>query len=198
MLVTEVYNKTKAQDAGLQPGDLVLSINGVNIEDKSHYLQLLRSYVQGQKLKLHVLRREKPMDITVEAGGFESKRALTLAAERWGFTPGPRALRRGGLTVDKVLQRLSGAQPGTGSPVTCSWQSTISACRRRRISCTPCRITAWTTNLLMLVAPWRPHPTMFACPCEFMGRKNLFEGKTSLKRGSSPRATPFQNFNRAL
>ncbi len=107
MLITEVYPDTPAAGAGLQTGDLLLSINGVPIEDKTHYLHLLRNYVQGQPLRLALLRRDRRLEIEVAAGAFGTETALSLAAGRWGFVPGDKALRRGGLTVDRVV---------TGSP----------------------------------------------------------------------------------
>ncbi len=107
MLITEIYPETPAAAAGLQTGDLLLSINGVPIEDKTHYLHLLRNYVQGQPLRLTLLRREGQAVVEVKAGDFSAETALSLASGRWGFVPGNNALRRGGLLVDRVV---------TGSP----------------------------------------------------------------------------------
>jgi serine protease Do len=107
VLITEIYPDTPAAAAGLQTGDLLLSINGVRIEDKTHYLHLLRNYVQGQPLRLTLLRREGQAELELKAGDFSAETALSLASGRWGFVPGNRVLRRGGLLVDKVI---------TGSP----------------------------------------------------------------------------------
>lgn len=85
LLVTEVFEKTPAAESGLRPGDLILSLDGNAIEDKEHYLQLLRNYTQGEKLELKVLRGEDVLSVATRVRAFPEDKALALAWKRWGI-----------------------------------------------------------------------------------------------------------------
>ncbi len=87
MLITEVHPGTPAAKAGLEPGDLVLQCNDVPVEDKVHYLQLLRNYLEGQSVTLTVLRDEQKRNVTLLVDGFSRETALSMAGKRWGLTP---------------------------------------------------------------------------------------------------------------
>jgi len=106
LFVTKVYDGTPAKASGVEPGDLVLSINGINIADKDHYLQILGNYTKGELAVLEILRDGQPVRISMRAAGFTSQDAALLAAARWGLEV--RKPRSGpGLEVSAV---------GNGSP----------------------------------------------------------------------------------
>lgn len=88
MLVTEVHPGTPAERAGLRPGDVVLTVNGVPVEDKRHYLQLLRNYVEGQEVRLTFQREERQQSVSLPLAAFDTKTALAMAETRWGFSLG--------------------------------------------------------------------------------------------------------------
>lgn len=116
MLVTEVTQGSSGERAGIRPGDVVLSLEGYAVQDKTHYLQLLRNFTKGRPLVLEILRQGERLDISARADAFPDAQAQDMAWRRWGFS-----LRRdpavgGGLVVTGVLasgpaQRL-GLQPG--------------------------------------------------------------------------------------
>ncbi|MEW5774515.1 MAG: trypsin-like peptidase domain-containing protein [Thermodesulfobacteriota bacterium] len=114
MLVTEVYDGSPAARAGIRPGDVLLAVEGVHLEDREHYLQLLRNYVTGQRLALSLVREGKPLSVNAEAAAFPMSRVPELAYGRWGMTLAPS--RQGALAVAKVrpgspAQKL-GLEPG--------------------------------------------------------------------------------------
>ncbi|MBU1003959.1 MAG: trypsin-like peptidase domain-containing protein [Proteobacteria bacterium] len=89
LLVTDVFEDTPAARAGLVPGDVLLTLQGNAVEDKEHYLQLLRNYVQGQSLELTVFRAGQPVELTVQPVPVSIERMLGLAWQRWGIRCGP-------------------------------------------------------------------------------------------------------------
>jgi len=110
LLITEVHDGTPAAKAGLQPGDVILGFNDVPVEDKIHYLQLLRNYVEGQEARLDLLRQEERRQLAVPLAGFERQRALSLAEARWGFQV--REYRGRGLLVESVRGNSPAADLG--------------------------------------------------------------------------------------
>lgn len=110
MLVTEVHKGTPAAKAGLEAGDLVLEVEGVTIEDKNHYLQLLRNYLEGQTVKLTVLRDGEKRSIKATLADFGDQTALDLGYRRWGFAV--ERFSRDGLIVGKVLKGSPAARLG--------------------------------------------------------------------------------------
>ncbi|NJB69296.1 Do/DeqQ family serine protease [Desulfobaculum xiamenense] len=100
LLVTEIFPDTPAADAGLRPGDLILSVDGNAVEDKEHYLQLLRNYTRGETMRLKVLRGGETLSVTAELRPFPMDRALKLAWDRWGVEV--REVPGGGLGVERI------------------------------------------------------------------------------------------------
>lgn len=86
ILVTEVYARTPAQAAGVRPGDVFVALNGVEVEDKDHYLQLLRNHTQGELIRLEMLRDGKPARLNLRVEALAPDMAKSLAEQRWGFT----------------------------------------------------------------------------------------------------------------
>ncbi|MGE4299429.1 MAG: trypsin-like peptidase domain-containing protein [Desulfovibrionaceae bacterium] len=85
LLVTEVYDDTPAAGAGVRPGDVVLAVNGVAIEDKDHYLQVVRNYVRGETVALELLREGRARRVSVTPVVFSATLARDLARTRWGL-----------------------------------------------------------------------------------------------------------------
>ena len=85
MLVTEVYQGTPAAVQGLRPGDILLSIDGTEIQDKEHYQKLIRNWTQKARLELEFFRDGSTERLTVAPDVFESDQALELAGQRWGL-----------------------------------------------------------------------------------------------------------------
>ncbi|MFH0943893.1 MAG: PDZ domain-containing protein [Planctomycetota bacterium] len=71
--VTYVYETSSLQKAGLQPGDLIVSINGTAVPSPPHLGRALGPLRAGHELKLVVLRGEETVEL---AGKVESSAEL--------------------------------------------------------------------------------------------------------------------------
>ena len=96
VLVTGVLKDTPAARAGLEPGDVICSVNQTPISDRRDYLNLLRNQVEGAKLELEVAslaqqngqeagQRQKLRRVAVEPEAFTDAMAQGLMERRWGF-----------------------------------------------------------------------------------------------------------------
>lgn len=110
ILVTEVLSGSAADKAGIRSGDVLLSIEDNDIEDNTHFLQLLRNYTQGEHVKLLFIREGKTHSARVLATEFTRATILDLASQRWGFTLAKG--RRNQLVVKQVVAESPAAQLG--------------------------------------------------------------------------------------
>ncbi|MBR4747609.1 MAG: trypsin-like peptidase domain-containing protein, partial [Desulfovibrio sp.] len=120
VLVTGVLKDTPAAKAGLEPGDVICSVNQTPISDRRDYLNLLRNQVEGAKLELEVagFAQEQGQDagqvqgqaqgqsrrlrrVTVEPEAFTDAMAQELMERRWGFAAADLPQGRG-LAVQRV------------------------------------------------------------------------------------------------
>lgn len=114
VVVREVEAGTPAAEAGLQPGDRILSISGQTVNSAEQVTQFIRDH-KGQPITLTVSRNATQMDITA------TPRKLSDGRERLGFRPDEEIpLHKAGLAtaanyaVDSNLQilRLTGKALG--------------------------------------------------------------------------------------
>jgi len=80
IVVRVVEANTPAAEAGLQPDDRIVAVNGEAVKSAEQVTQLIRDH-KGQPITLSVLRRGKPVDVTATA------RRLSDGKERLGFQP---------------------------------------------------------------------------------------------------------------
>lgn len=87
------------QKSALHPGDVILAINGHGIENRNHYLRILRNFTAGQMVHLDILGSQGLETIAVQLEAFTDAQALDLASNRWGLMlqAGPQ-----GLTIVQV------------------------------------------------------------------------------------------------
>jgi serine protease Do len=69
--ITQVYEGTQAAKAGLQPGDIIVSLNGQPVratrtQDTEDLRRTIENMALGDQVKLGILRAGKPSTITVE------------------------------------------------------------------------------------------------------------------------------------
>lgn len=109
LLVTECPVKGE-----LQPGDVILALNGQAVTDRAVYLSLLRNRQPGESIRAEVARRGKNMTLSLKTLPFSDKEADRLAERRWGVVPGkPAGLRgMGGLYVASVKADSPAARLG--------------------------------------------------------------------------------------
>ncbi len=103
MLITEVFKNTPARAAGLQPGDVLLTVNKTAIRDKDDYLVRLRSHTRSEDLRLELLRGGKKVRVKVRPAVMTRETAASLMARRWGFRLANNPRGRGAV-VSKVEQ----------------------------------------------------------------------------------------------
>ena len=68
VLVTSLYRNGPAHRAGMQPGDVLLTIDGKKVSDTHDVLMLIASHKPGDKLRMEVLREGKTVSLVAVAG----------------------------------------------------------------------------------------------------------------------------------
>ena len=99
MLVTQVHENA-AREAGVVTGDVVWAVNGVVVDDRDHYLRILRNFTTGQGVRLDLMGAGGQRTVQVALAPFTVEAALRMASQRWGL--GVRAARGQGLTITEV------------------------------------------------------------------------------------------------
>ena len=68
IVVAGIYRNGPAQKAGLQPGDLILSIDGEPAGDGRRSMNQVARAKPGEKIRIDILRNGKPLQLTAEIG----------------------------------------------------------------------------------------------------------------------------------
>ncbi|MAY42597.1 MAG: serine endoprotease DegQ [Oceanospirillaceae bacterium] len=68
VLITNVSDGSPAEDAGLESGDIVLSVNSKKTESTSQLRSQIAMFPIGENVRLRVLRNDKKISIDVEIG----------------------------------------------------------------------------------------------------------------------------------
>ncbi|GAB6082192.1 trypsin-like peptidase domain-containing protein [Desulfuromonas carbonis] len=128
VLVTEVDPGSPAAKAGVELADVILGIDGLEVESPAEMLQLLSSYTPEDQLRLRLLRGDQEQEVTVvlaplppEYGlryverifGFrvrEGSRGLVIAAVTAGSPAQQAGLQVGDVVAEVGGQRFSGAR----------------------------------------------------------------------------------------
>lgn len=99
VLVGAVFEGTPAAKAGIEPGDIIESINASPVRDRRDYINVLRNQTGGESLRLSLRRGEKVLALDVTPVPFEDDTARKLMERRWGL-----AVREGkqGLVIQSV------------------------------------------------------------------------------------------------
>ncbi len=85
LLVSDIYRGMPAEKAGLAPGDVILSMNGIEIEDKDGYVSILRSQTRGSDVVLEVLHRNKKIKIKVRPESLQPQQVKNFTWSKWGI-----------------------------------------------------------------------------------------------------------------
>ncbi|MGE0826722.1 MAG: Do family serine endopeptidase [Candidatus Binatia bacterium] len=108
VLIRGVEPDSPAEAAGLQRGDVILSVDGRSLRSGEEYLQRERTYSRGAKMNFRISRGGKEREITVTADRFPPEKADTLAWDLLGLavTEGKNGLQvqriRPGSPVDRI------------------------------------------------------------------------------------------------
>lgn len=66
--VQKVASGSPASTAGLQQGDIIISLNGIKMDESHDYLNMLYNYKPGDKISLGVVRDGKEMSMEITLG----------------------------------------------------------------------------------------------------------------------------------
>ena len=120
VLVSEVYQASPAEQAGVKPGDVLQTLNGIPLEDADHFVQLLRNYTHDDRLTLGLYRRGRPIKAEARPASFTPAMATAMASARWGLRGGPRpglnARAHGAERAGRKPVRPPGPCPGRPYP----------------------------------------------------------------------------------
>src|SRR4029077_19340093 len=64
--IAEITSGLGAEKAGLKPGDIILAVNESRVKKSEELANILRTYREGQTVKLRVERDKQPFDTTVQ------------------------------------------------------------------------------------------------------------------------------------
>ena len=78
-LVNDVLADSAAEKAGLEAGDVIRSVNGVEIANSSDLPPRIGAMAPGSKVKLGILREGKPRDVTVTLSALTEDAAVAAA-----------------------------------------------------------------------------------------------------------------------
>ena len=118
-LVNDVRDGSPAEKAGLQPGDVIRSVDGSPIEDSSDLPPVIGAMAPGSSVKLGILREGKPIERTVtlakldESDGNGSAPSAPAPEKRDAAGPANR-LGLIGEELDADDRRTLGLKPGEG------------------------------------------------------------------------------------
>lgn len=110
MLVTQVHD-IGVRGSDIVPGDVIWAVNGIAVDDRDHYLRILRNFTTGQSVRLDVVGSAGRRTVQIKVAPFSDADALRMAARRWGLTvqgaPGGR-----GVTIVQVRPGSSAQELG--------------------------------------------------------------------------------------
>lgn len=106
-LVTEVDDDSPAARAGIQVADVILEVDGVQIDSASEYLALLRTYPPGAKVVLTALRGVNELNIELRLAELPTGYAMDYFERVFGLTV---AEDRQGIVIVRVLSNSPAAK----------------------------------------------------------------------------------------
>jgi len=68
LVITTLYRNGPAHKAGIEPGDVLVAIDGKKASDAREVLMSISSHKPGERIKLDILREGKPLSIEAIAG----------------------------------------------------------------------------------------------------------------------------------
>ncbi len=125
-LVSSVENDSPAAKAGLEPGDVIMSLNGKEIQSSNELPPLVAAIRPGDTAKLQVWRKGGMREISVKVGGVKEEKAASAESKETAQSKLGLALRaltpeerrqldgKGGLLVENVsgAAARAGIRPG--------------------------------------------------------------------------------------
>jgi serine protease Do len=107
VLVTEIDSASPAQRGGLQVADVILEVDGIQVDSASEYLSLLRTYPPEAEIKLAVLRGEGETVAVVKLAELPRNYAFNYFARQFGIVVEEDSQ---GVLVSEVLENSPAAR----------------------------------------------------------------------------------------
>ncbi|NVK44133.1 MAG: Do family serine endopeptidase [Oceanospirillaceae bacterium] len=68
LIIAGIYRDGPAHIAGLQPGDIMVAIGGIQVEDSRSSMNQIAALKPGDSIRVDILRDNKPMSVDVKVG----------------------------------------------------------------------------------------------------------------------------------
>lgn len=89
VVVTQVEDRSPAAMAGVESGDLIVSMGRRRITSVDDYLSSARSLSAGESARLKILRNTRPVQLTINTGAYPQNRVPELAWRKLGIKVQP-------------------------------------------------------------------------------------------------------------
>ncbi len=101
----KVVEGSPADQAGLKPGDVVVSINGQAVVNGEHFRDLLRKQTPGQAMALEIIRDKQRLTVTVVPD--KPRASITVTVDGpFGITVDPKALQKQAEEARQLAEQL--------------------------------------------------------------------------------------------
>jgi len=67
-LVDGIHPETPASQAGLQPKDVILELDGYPVQNENQFINRISNLPPGQQVRMKVWREKKTMELTAQVG----------------------------------------------------------------------------------------------------------------------------------
>ncbi|MCJ7772744.1 MAG: PDZ domain-containing protein, partial [Desulfobacterales bacterium] len=84
VLVKVVEKESPSKKAGIQEGDIILSVGKRRVHSSGEFRSAMRGFSAGDMITLHLLRNKKQETLSVKASIFPDNRAMNLAYQLLG------------------------------------------------------------------------------------------------------------------
>ncbi|MCG3173563.1 MAG: Periplasmic pH-dependent serine endoprotease DegQ [Myxococcota bacterium] len=111
LLVRKAYEGSPAAEAGVRPGDIVISVDGRKLKSTDEYRDLEAGFTVGQTLRLQVWRTGRTFAANLKVAEFPPTLAVQLAWRRLGIA----AAEYGAVEGGPPGARISRVRPGSAA-----------------------------------------------------------------------------------
>lgn len=105
-LITEVEEDSPAEKAGLKAGDVIVKIDGEEIEDPGDVVEVVTDKEEGDKVKISVLRNKKKKTFTLEVAERESTFGSLKGLKHLKILDSPRRGSSAGIRIEIDKERF--------------------------------------------------------------------------------------------
>jgi len=101
-VISDVLADSPAEKAGLQRGDVILTVNGEKIKDHQEFVSRIRQRLSGEKVTLGIIRQKRKTDVPVTLGEMPGNEGAAITAG----SGGAKMLKDLGLEVAPVSEEV--------------------------------------------------------------------------------------------